>query len=287
MADVANPFETPSPRGIRLVQATLRVGCAVQCFGLAAGQLHWHRPWPLFEALGPVYGLATDQLAHAQQITAYGLLACGLLTLLRPCWLVLLPVLILQCANALGPAISAESWWPWALTARWSAACVVPAALLLVDLWPPRVKPTLVLALSAISLLRLGTVATFAIEGARSLLQYQSGGDFAGYLSQAVQRSFRWEMPAEMSRNLVGAAGAASCALALCLLVGRSRGVAVLCVLWGTALASIHTLALGPAGYDLTLTRAGDAAAPLAILLFWLLAVRESGPEYLPQQESR
>lgn len=285
MADAGNPFETPSPRGMRLVQGTLRVVVALQCFAMGATVLHRQQNLPLAELLKATYSLPADQVAHGQSIGAWLLLGVGALTLLRPTWLLLLPVSVAILGNLLAPAIIDNGATAWLEALRFTTAGIAPIALLLVDFWPPKIKPTLVLSLSALGLLRLATCISSLATGAVCLWDSRWNGPLVEFTQKVAARCGRENFSQDAAQQALLMAAAISIALAISLITARLRSVALLLAMWGGALAATHTLVDGVAGYPLTLARAADVGAPLCLLQFWILAIRERPPEYLAERE--
>jgi hypothetical protein len=104
-------------------------------------------------------------------------------------------------------------------------------------------------------------------------------------LWQAVAANgLKLDITEDALRRALGVAGGVQIGLALALLSARSRPLAALATLWGLLSAASWTLAYGRRGYDQTLLCSAQATAPLCVLLFWLAAVRERRPSYVPEQ---
>lgn len=286
MAERDNPFETPQPRGIRVVQGTLRVVVVAQCLGTAAAWLHHRRENPLLQLLGQARDLTSEQLLSAQNGIAAAMIVLAALTLLRPSTFSLLPVIVYQSAWNIAAVLTESGEFPYLQPALRCLLAIVPLALLLIDFWPPRIRPTLILCLSSVSLLRLGTAATFIAHGLFSLWSFPDGS-LADLLRNVFQEARGEELPEVLIGPGLATIAAVDFSLALCVVVSRLKTMALLSVVWGFALAASHTLAFGATGYDLTLQSLGSAGAPLAVLLFWVLAVREQKPVYLPDDSDR
>jgi hypothetical protein len=278
-----NPFETPRPGGMRLLQGTLRVVVACQCFGLAAARLHQQRPDLLCEFVGKARNIPADQIGHIANLIAYGLIVCGVITLLRPATFVLLPVTIYQAALPVAILMQSSGLAARLAPALHATAIVVPLALLFVDFWPPRLKPGLVSCLAAVSFLKLGSVISLTGWSILFLNQCQHGGPLAEQLQQILARTMDRALDLDQARAGLGILGAISAALALSLLSGRNRPIAACAALFGLGLAASETLAHGSAGYDLTLMRLSEAGAPLGVLVFWMNAVREQKVVYIAE----
>ena len=79
--------------------------------------------------------------------------------------------------------------------------------------------------------------------------------------------------------------GAMDVAVALTFLSSRHRGIAAWMVCWGLLTAFSRTLAYGIDGYHMSLIRIANGGAPLAVLVFWLMAVKEQKPKFVPEEE--
>ncbi|MEW4487804.1 hypothetical protein AB1L42_06955 [Thalassoglobus sp. JC818] len=280
-----NPFETPSPRGIRLVQATLRVTLALQCWGYAAQRIHHHSDYVLTNLLAQAKNWDVDRIQQVNDVTAYVLIVSGLLILVRPIWLVLLPLAGWQTGMAVAAVVTGTGAVSALEPAIQAVRYILPTALLLVDFWPPKVKPGLAVCLSSIGLLRFAIAATFIGQGLLALYEFQRGGNLVDLISLTAQNFFGRELASEQAQNLLAIVGAVDVAIAVALLSSRNRLVALFAVLWGLATAFSHTVAFGIDGYPATLVRAADVGAVLTVLIFWIVAVEEQAARILPEVE--
>lgn len=287
MRNPDNPFETPIPKGMRLVQGTLRVLVAIECFGLAAGRLHLNRTTPFTEFLAPGYGWGPEQIARVETNAAYGLIVAGILTLFRPSWAFLVPVVVWVAGIAATSALAGESFLSKIEAVEHCVRVMCPLALLLIDFWPPKVRPTLAFCLSSIGLLRLASVVTFTAHGIAALYQFQNpnAGQLTEIVTLSLQNLFQYDVTAINAQRALAGIGAIEVAMATALMSSRNRGVAMGMFLWGLSVAMSYTLAYGSEGYDQTLIRIGMGGAPLCVLLFWLKAVQEQQPLILPEEE--
>ena len=286
MSEQENPFETPSPKGIRLVQATLRVVVAIQCWGYAAGHLHQGKGYLFLALLKSNYKFSDQQVVLFTDYAAYALIGFGVVTLLRPMWLILMPLTIWQTGMAASLLVLHPGTASQLEMAEQAVRFVVPTALLVIDFWPPRVKPTLAFCLSSIRMLRLATAVTFFGQGVMALSQFQNGGEFVDLVTLSAQNLFDKAMEPAQARQILAVIGIVDIVLAVSLMSSRNRFVAFLLVLWGLVTAASYTFAYGFQGYDLTLIRIGSAGAPLAVLTFWLTAYKEQEPIILPELEA-
>ncbi|QDT30865.1 hypothetical protein [Thalassoglobus polymorphus] len=280
-----NPFETPSPKGIRIVQATLRVVVAIQCWGYAAGHLHHGKHFALLEILRKGGKFPDAKIALFEDYTAYFLIACGVISLFRPMWAMLIPLGAFQVGTAIGVILAQKGLLPYLEVMNQAVRMTVPTALLMVDFWPPRVKPTLAFCLSSIKMLRLATATTFFGHGLLVLHQYQAGGEFVEIIGRTARNVFHYPITRGHAQMVLVMIGIAEIALALNLMTSRNRIIAFVMATWGLILAASYTLAYGQDGYDRTLIRIANCGAPLTVLLFWMKAIQEQKPIILPEVE--
>jgi len=285
MSEQENPFETPSPKGIRVVQATLRIIVAIQCWGYAASYLHHHNSFAFLEVIQQGYDMPAEKFTQLEKNTAYFLAASGFITLFRPIWLLLIPLIVWQSGSAVSGIIADQSLpailQPFIEAVRW----VVPLALLLVDFWPPRVKPTLAFCLSAVGLVRLATAVTFLAHGIGVLYQSQNGGEAVEVVTLCALNLFeKTLLPAQVQLALA-ATGIVEIVFAVSILSSRNRMVALLMTFWGIMIAASETFAFTFNGYHRTLMQFAMGGAPFAVLLFWMKAYREQKPIILPENE--
>jgi hypothetical protein len=277
-----NPFETPIPRGVRLVQATLRVVVAVQCWGMAAARLHLKHDTTVGRFLAAIYEIPQVRVDVLEDYAAYALIAAGLVTLVRPCWPVLLPV------SGWFLATTAAGLWEEMTTATMLDAAThtvriaVPIALILIDFWPPSLRPTLSFCRTTILLLQLATAVTFVAYGLIAMQQFRNGGPLVDTIVLAVQKVWQRTLAPASVQQTLAIIGAVDVGAAFVMLTSRSRTCALWLATWGLATASLYFLAQGVTGYHESLIRVADGGAPLAVLLFWLRAVREQQPQFVP-----
>jgi len=282
-----NPFETPIPRGTRLIQATLRVVVAVQCWGMAAARLHRGKATPVTEFLAPAYELSAEQIPMVEDLAGYFMVLAGIVILIRPNTLILVPVIIWQAMVAICAMMLGHGTIPELEPAEQAVRYVAPIALLLIDFWPPRIKPNLTLCRSAIGLLRLATVCTFASHGAVCLFQFQNGGSFVELLTLSLHKVTQYDIDPYRAKQCIALIGAVDIAVAVSLLTSRNRAIVLWMVLWGFLTAFSRILAYGTEGYDMALIRAANGGAPLAVLIFWMYAVKEHKPSFVPEKDHR
>ncbi|WP_437201656.1 hypothetical protein [Planctomicrobium sp. SH664] len=279
----ADPFVAPIPRGTRILQATLRVGVAVQCFGLAISVLVLRGESPLVTwcvrhaELNPAGGLLVDRrLAMAVAIA-------GCFSLLRPAWFVLVPLGIFQLLQGGFAALLAESGTGLLIFCEQACRVALPFGLLLIDFWPPAMRPSLALNRLAVLLLRLATIVAAVSWGIHALIQYQRGGDLVVWLQLTCSKLLQRDVEASTAQAGLAVLGAICIAGGLCLALSRNRLVAGGLSGWGFLHAFSQVIAAGGAGAGLALAGFGDGVAPLVVLLFWMLTIKEHGPTYLTE----
>lgn len=285
MTTPLNPFETPRPRGIRLLQGTLRVVAAAQAFGLAAMSLQSEPPLALAQLIGELRNLPPDQVAHLTRILGYCFLGAGILTLLRPATIILTFLLAAQIGQAASPPLLQVGLVPELEPGVHAVRVAIPAALLLVDFWPPRIKPTLILTQGAVTLLRLGLVVTLTSWGLVCLHHMQHQGTLLQMVIEVADRMGGRQLSTEQAALATGLAAAIQFGLAGGLLAARSRFVAALAAIWGLTWAFSPIVAGGASPAAECLQRFAEAGAPLAVLVFWSLALRRQRPQYIPERK--
>jgi len=281
----ANPFETPQPRRIRLTQGVLRVVVTLQCLGMATSRLHLHHADQFCEFLLQSRNVPAAQIASLSDLVAYGLVIGGVLTLLRPITLVLLLIAAYHGGTILATSV-AETPFVHLDAAAQATQVITPVALLLVDFWPPRVKPTLVMCLAATTLLKFAIAISFIALGCLCLEQARLGGPLLEMMQEAVRKSGRELLARDAAHSLLIPLGVVEIGMAIALLTSRSRAAMAGCSLVGLLAAFLPTLGAGMNGYPESLRMVSLAGGPVAILIFHLTSVREQPPIYLPERRS-
>jgi hypothetical protein len=274
-----SPYDDPVPRGWKLVQGTLRVTVAVQCFGAAAARLHAHLDSTVLQLLGAYEVLPSEHALRGDRLAGYALLLCGVLTLFRPCWPVLLPVTAWFGGLAAGPALLQDD--P-AGTAALVAGVIAPLVLMLVEFWPPTLSFSIGRAHVSMLLLRLGMVATLIGHALLLLTECRRPAEVGELVRQATEGAFDLRLSDGMVVQVVAVGAAVDLALAANLLAARVRPLVLLLALWGALLAVIPVAAHGAADYHVGLSRAAQAGAPLALFFWWFCAIREQPPIVIP-----
>jgi hypothetical protein len=272
MAPPRSPFDDPVPRGNNVFLATLRIAVTLGCWGAAAARLAAGDQFGLLDPLVDSAGFSTAAANGLLDKLAWGLVLCGLLTLVRPCWPVLLPVTVwFALLAAIGPALHQRPIQPVTHALRYLG----PLALLVIDLWPPRIKFSLGRAMVGHFFLRMGIVLTFAGEGLVALLQSRLGGPLVTQLANGLSSVFRADLTTEQVQTTLAVIGGVYVGLALGLLLVRSRAIALLMTLVGCLGAMSYVVGQGPHAWPQALLHMPVAMAPLALFLHWWLAVKE------------
>lgn len=274
-----SPFDDPVPRGFNVVLATLRIVVALQCWGAASAILHSGDDFGLTRFLSEVAGLKPIWTHLWLDRIGWLLAACGLITLLRPCWFVLLPVTLWF---GLVIAVATLKTRDWFRPAEQATLCMVPFALLLLDFWPPRLKYSLGRGLLAMFLLRVAAAAAFVAYGVKILLQVRSTGAYAHAVERVIQNVAQTSLAPEQLQSVLGILGGIAVGGGILLLFIRSRALALVLSGAGIVAAATAVLAEGPAAYPLVLLRSGLWGAVFAMFLHWALAVREQPPIVRP-----
>ncbi len=281
MATANSPWEHPEPRGLAVVQGLLRVVVAVQCWGAAAQQLQATSTSELARALFAGLGETSPVPVQFDRVAGIALLAAGLLTLVRPTAVAVLAIVAWFGAQLISTATGDAASLAFSMTEQ-LVRVGAPFALALIDWWPPKLAFSLGRFLFALGLLRLTLVLSLGGQALRELVSIPDRPQFTALIDQAVMKCGleRWSpLRVDMA---VGALGGVDLAVAICLLVNRSRFVAIGSSIWLAFRMSLWTIALGPNGYAESLVRAGLVGGPLVLAAFSILAVREGKSEILP-----
>lgn len=275
MSQPRNPFETPRPRGTTTLQGMLRVIVCIQCLGLAAGRLHQGRFTPLSAMFAQGKDWTKDQVVQFENGSGIAMAALGVGILFQPSWITLIPVLFLQTGIAVATVVMEQGSRPLLEALEMAVRIGAPMALLLVDFWPPRIRPNLLLCLSATAILRLATVVTFMSRGLDCLIQFRDGGRNVELLLLGLKNGLQRDLDPGLAQLTLAGLGAMEIAAAFVLLNTRSRPMGFALAAWGFLSAMSLTVAYGTNGYDLTLIHLADGGVPLALTLFWSLAYQE------------
>jgi len=208
----------------------------------------------------------------------YALGIAALFTLLRPSWPVLLAVILWFGAEAAAPAVD-DGHVVELLAGVLRVA--MPLVLLLVDFWPPSLSFSIGRAKVALALLRIGLVTSVAADGVLKLMAIADGGDWADLVRDAATGIGLTASDAQVSQALAVML-AADFGLAWAALTARNRLSLGVLAGWIVAVAAVWIAAGGRGGYAEFLLHASAAGAPLAVLLFWICAIKEQPPIIVP-----
>lgn len=273
-----SPYDDPVPRGWKFVQGVLRVAVCLQCAGLAAAHLYAGQPSAAAGLLNGLAALPDVEAGRLVSLVGYGLAAAAVLTLLRPSWPVLLCVVLWFAAEAAAPLVDGADV-PSLL--RCSVHVLMPLGLLLIDFWPPRLAFSIGRAKVAMAMLRLAVVVSTSAQGLMTLAEIPAGGTQGELLRSAAVAVGRGPSESQLAQALALIV-AADLALACHLLLSRNRIVAGALAAWLVAKAALWIAGDGAAASAPFLLEASQAGAPLAVLLFWVCAVKEQPPLIVP-----
>ncbi|MFV0443545.1 MAG: hypothetical protein ACK5Q5_08235 [Planctomycetaceae bacterium] len=272
MAGSRSPFDDPIPRGYDVVLATLRIAVAILCWGSAGARLASGSDFGLGEHLVQAFHFSQSSTDALLDNIAWGLTVSGLLTLVRPCWPVLVPVTLwfatLACVGIVDDSYRLQ---PVTQAIRYLA----PLSLLVLDLWPPACKFSLGRAMVGLFFLRLGIVVTMAGEGLLALQQSRSGGPLADQLGRALEQVFHWSGSSEQVQTVLGVIGGVYVGLALGLLLVRSRAIALLITAVAAFGAMSYVVGQGSPAWPQSLLHASISGAAFTLFLYWWRAVKE------------
>lgn len=273
-----SPYDDPVPRGWKFVQGTLRVAVCMQCAGLALLHLSADESSEAAGLLGTVWESGELVAGSWTKFAGYGLSLAALFTLLRPSWPILICVVLWFGAEAAAPAV--EEFHVAELLQR-VLRVALPLVLLLVDFWPPSLSFSIGRAKVALSLLRLALVTSVCAGGVLKLTAITTGGTWDDLVYDAAEAAGHTLEDSGIAQCLAVMA-AVDFTLAWASLTSRNRLSLGLLAAWQVATAALWIAAEGPPGYAAFLLDASSAGAPLAVLLFWVCAVKEQSPVIVP-----
>jgi len=272
------PYNDPPIRGLSVVQATLRIFVALECWGFAVGRLVFGVPSSLNRLLQQDFSLPAGVASTLDQSVAWCLLICGFVTLVRPLWPLLVGIAVWMAAQPIAAVVTKFGILPQLEPAQEAVRWMAPIALLFIDFWPPRLKFTYARYHMAMGLLRLSVAATFIACGL--LLIHHSGrtSPLAEMLVRGAARLHLGSLSSERAHFALGILGGLEFGIGLTLLLSRSLSGAALATLVGIGAATLPTIARGTAGYHETLFHLIDGGAPLALFAAWSLGYIEHPP---------
>ena len=185
-------------------------------------------------------------------------------------------------------------FWPFAMAAAKSIRHVYefPESYTLASHGARYLLPLALIALLlskdnlAIWLLRIGSSLTFLFHGLAAIYQK---GSFVDLLLNSSQTLLSWDMPESTAKTLLYLIGAIDVAVALLILLEKSRFVAGYMASWGLITAISRMTAGGITQYPELLIRAAHFGAPLVLLLYWqfqTVSCRPPQPESEPTHDS-
>ncbi|QDU37841.1 hypothetical protein Mal4_21580 [Maioricimonas rarisocia] len=277
--DGGSPYDQPEPRGWSLVQATLRIVVAVQCWGVAATWLQGGNHAAVLQFAMEHNGMAESAAARFDNIIAVAMLACGALTLTRPCWPVLLPVSGWMLLESVMKMLLHDQWLE---PAEHASRYLAPVALIVIDFWPPKLKFALGWAMVSMWLLRIAAASTFVGHGLMAIFQSGTGGNFVDLITLSAANVLGATVSEEHARVALAVIGGVDIGVALNLLISRSRGVAFWMAFWGFAAAASRVTAYGPEQYHDILIRVANGGVPAVVGIYWWRAIREQPSSVIP-----
>ncbi|WP_437188076.1 hypothetical protein SH668x_001505 [Planctomicrobium sp. SH668] len=277
-----NPFDTPRPRGVRLIQLALRAVVAVQCLGIAATYIHRGHPDLLCDLIAQSYPVSEAKAKYLAGFIAHGMIGCALVTLARPINMMLMLLFLYQLGVSIAAAITQIGPLPVLEPALQATRIAAPLALLMIDFWPPRMKASLPICLAATTLMRLSIGISLISHGYLLLVQYHEGGDFLDATQKAVELLFLSDDSASLSlaRTTLCLFGAITFSFGVTTILSRSKVTLLMSTLIGLILALSSFATEGLEGYALLFKNVSLPGAPATVLLFLILAVKERKPEY-------
>jgi hypothetical protein len=273
-----SPYDDPVPRGWKFVQGALRVAVSVQCAGAAIAEWQQADESPVLALLRSAYEIPSEWTLQFGTFASYALGIAALLTLMRPLWPLLVLVTLWFGACAAARFVETEQ-------APAAGALIIhvvlPLVLLLVDFWPPPLSFSIGRATVSLALLRMGIILSLGFHAALVWCELAEPGRWSQLMDQAVRVM---EIPSGVAetRQLLAAILAVDAALAVNLLLSRSRPAAMLTAAWSVALAALPLIARGPDEAADSLLLASAGGAPLALGLYWMMSVKEQPAIIVP-----
>ncbi|MFO1091714.1 MAG: hypothetical protein U0992_00155 [Planctomycetaceae bacterium] len=273
-----SPYDDPVPRGWKFVQGTLRVAVCMQCAGLALAHLSGSQDSGAAGLLQSLWDATGSAESGHTRLAGYGLAVAALFTLLRPSWPVLVCVVLWFGADAAAPLVDE---WRWLAPLSGVLRVAMPLVLLLIDFWPPSLSFSIGRAQVSLALLRLALVISVTVGGIIKLLELDGGGLWSDVIRAAATTVGINLTDAQVAQSLAVML-AADIGLAWSALTSRNRLALAVLAMWLVASAALWIAAKGSSGYAAFLLDASAAGAPLAVLLFWICAVKEQPPVIVP-----
>lgn len=266
------------PAALQALDGVLRVTVVLACLGSAWWSLRLESPvvgWLCSPAETGGLEWSEGTALSVDRAAGWMLIAAAALTLLGPCWPVLLGVAAWHVLVPLAETIMGGHFLSaWTLPAH-AARIAAPLALAAIEPWPGRFAGSRVRLEGTVWLLRVAAACTFAVHGYEAL---RLNPQFIDYLIAAADRCLGWKLPESQAVLALNIIGVVDVLAAAGLLVARLRWLAAYMAFWGTVTALARVVYAGlPVGYE-TLVRAAHAGVPLAICLYWHLGSRPSTP---------
>ncbi|MCA9077932.1 MAG: hypothetical protein KDA93_23085 [Planctomycetaceae bacterium] len=271
------------PRGLVWIKTSLRVTVAIQCFGAAAQWLSEGTASPIAEFMISDLEMLEVQAAQLDMGVAYGLLVCGVLTALRPTWVILLPVSIWFIAVSSSAIIHEIDVEAVLVPLEQAIRTLAPLGLLVLDFWPPKIKSHLGRTVITMWILRMGVALTFTGLGLVALMQSVKSGPLVGVVQTVSSQFAGGELSDELARIVLAAIGGVEIALAFNVLASRSKPMLAFTALWGFASAAAQMVPLGFAGFPESLVRFAEGGVPVVLLLYFCLSIKEFPPEVVAE----
>lgn len=281
-----SPFDDPVPRGLGVIQATLRITATVVCWGWAARSLHQKTASPVAALLETWLSLPAAQIDRVEAGTAYGLVAAGALCLVRPCWFVSFPAFLWLMLAAIGMGFEASAHKPL-VGLEHAAGAMTLLALIFVDFWPPKLKFSLGMHAFGLWTLRTATCAAFIAQGLHAVIQSHFGGNWMTVMQQALEKLTGQPFDDRDVGFALALLGAVNIAVGFAFLIRRSRLAALCATMWGIVAAGVFTVAAGETLYAETLIRGAFIGGPATLLSYWWLSIREQPPTVEAKGEFR
>jgi hypothetical protein len=270
------------PRGLTPIKTTLRVTVAVQCLG-AAAQLLSGGVSPVADFLIINVEWPQENAGQLDEIVGYVLVACGVVSLLRPTWAVLLPVTVWFIAVAAVPLIRTVSPASISEFLAHALRCLSPLGLLILDFWPPTLKSHLGRTIVGMWILRVATAAAFAGLGMLAVLDSVTSGPALELVEAIADHAIDVNLSESAARSCLGVIGGIHLAFAINVFFTHSKPILVCLAVWGFLFAFAQMVRLGVAGYPESLVSFADGGVPIVLWLYYSLSMKEYPPEVVAE----
>lgn len=278
-----DPYTAPPLRGLSFVRTTLRVFVALQCWGYAAAHLHFHSQSPLAVVLQKEFFITASETSLFDFCAALSLVMCGVSCLLRPAWPLLLAMTAGQMMFVAAKAWLGEGSHPAIIVANHACIMLSPFLLGCADFWPGHRKFSLGYWIAIAWLMRMAVCVALIGQGIDGIIQSQKADELVRVARGTIEKLTLEEPTQSQARMALAMVSAMQIAIGSSLAINRSRTSAGLAALLGVFVATCYSLGLDMVGYPRTLIHLIDGGMAAALGFYWVGAIQEGQPTYIPE----